>query len=656
MKRFLLAGCALILACPSQARLTRIEVLDSKPLPVKEGQLAYEALSGTVYGELNPHDAANRIITDIARAPRNAKGMVEYSATFLIERPITARLGNGLLFYNVPNRGYGIVTGAEDDGRIRVMSGWQGDIAPQKGLQTATVPVAKGVTGLVLARMVDVPPTAKSLSLIGGFGRITPKPLPLTLDTRKARLVIERRDKAGQVVASTDWAFADCANTPFPGTPDPAKLCLRAPIEQDAAYVLSYTGKDPLVQGVGFAITRDLVTFLRAAKTDEAGTPNPAGAGIRWAVASGTSQSGNFLRSFVHLGFNADENGRQVFDGIASNIAARQVPLNMRFGVPGGAAGRFEAGSEGVLWWGRYNDKTRRRGVSSLLDRCTANATCPKVIETFGSAEFWGLRASPGLVGTDAKADIPLPANVRRYYFPGVTHSGGRGRSFALNGDAKPGGCLLRGNANVSSDAFKMAINHLVAWVRENREPPVSRYPTLATGDLVPPNAKAMGWPAIPSAPTPDGHINDFVDFDFGSGFNKQDVSGVASGQPPRLVRVMQSLVPRVNADGNEIAGIASVEHQVPLGTYTGWNVTTKGYEAGNVCGFNGGFIPFARTKAEREAKNDPRLSLEERYTDRAGFLSRVADAVRSAQAEGWLLPEDGQRLIRDAEASEVLR
>jgi hypothetical protein len=178
------------------------------------------------------------------------------------------------------------------------------------------------------------------------------------------------------------------------------------------------------VLGIGFAATRDLVSFLRHAKADDAGTPNPLAGQVRWSVVSGTSQSGNFVKSFINLGFNRDESGARVFDGANPNIAARQVPLNLRFAVPGGAATLFEPGSEGTLWWTRYNDTTRGRGAHSLLDRCTATGTCPRIMETFGSTELWGLRLSPALVGTDAKADVPIAANVRRYYFPGVTHGG----------------------------------------------------------------------------------------------------------------------------------------------------------------------------------------------------------------------------------------
>jgi Alpha/beta hydrolase domain len=649
------AALALSLSAEAGARLSRVVVETVKPLPVKAGEMPYETVSGTFFGALNPAERHNRIITDLGKAPRNGRGRVEYSATFVIHRPVDSAKASGLLFYDVPNRGNAIEAAPVNDGRIRVMSGWQGDIAPEKGLQTASVPIATGVTGPVLARMLNASATAKSIAIIGGFGRVTPKPLPVSLDTTKARLVIEQPGKADEVVASANWAFADCSVTAFPGTADPAKLCLAQGFDPNAAYTLTYIGKDPQVLGIGFAATRDLVSFLRSGKADDAGTGNPAAGPVRWAVASGTSQSGNFLRSFVHLGFNADEQGKQVFEGINDHIAARQVPLNLRFGVPGGTASRYDPGSEGTQWWGRYDDTARGRGVSSLLDRCTASRTCPKVIETFGAAEIWGLRASVGLVGTDAKADIPLPANVRRYYFPSVTHAGGRGTGFALNGDAIPPGCTLRGNANPESDGFRVALTLLVAWVMDGKEPPASRYPMIARGELAAPTAKAMGWPAIPGAPLPDGKINGLTDYDFGTSYHYRDVSGVMDSLPPRARRSIPMLVPRVNSDGNETAGVPSVQLQVPLGTYTGWNVTADGYNAGGSCGFFGSFIPFAQTKAEREAKGDPRLSLVERYSDHKGFVAQIRLAVERQQAEGWLLPDDAARIVADAEKSTVL-
>jgi hypothetical protein len=644
---------------PAEARLVRIEVETVTPTPQAGGQ-PYEILRGRFFGEVDPRDAHNAIITDLAAAPRNANGKVEYWATFAIARPVNRAGASGVLFYDVPNRG-NITIGADPAGHVRVTSGWQGDLPEGAGLQTINTPVARGpagrpLTGPVLARFLDMPVGTATLPITGSLGRPTPQPAPLSLDARQARLVRQSADDApAEAIGPDDWAFADCAAAAFPGKPDPSRICLRHGFDPAYAYTLVYTAKDPKVLGLGFAATRDLIAFLRHAARDDAGHPNPARS-VRWVVASGTSQSGNFLKSFVHLGFNADERGRIVFDGINPNVAARLVPLNLRFGVPGGGAGAFEPGSEGALWWSRYDDRVRKLGTTSLLDRCTQTRTCPKIVETFGSAEFWGIRMSPGLVGTDAETDLPLPANVRRYYFPGVGHGGSYKGGFSPAGDPTPSDCRLPGNPNPSKESLRAAQHMLVDWVRDRKPPPPSRYPTLAAGDLAAPTSEALGWPRLPGGQSPNRKLNVMPDYDFGPSFHAADLSGVLTRLPPKVRGIIPQRVPRVDVDGNEAAGVPSVQLQVPLGTYLGWNETKSGLPAGPSCSFPGGFIPFARTKAEREAGGDPRASLEERYGDHAGFVARVKKAVARQAAAGWLLPDDAARLVDEAEHSDVLR
>jgi hypothetical protein len=649
-----------LLAGNADARMLAMETVAPVPVTNSSGAIAYERIDGIFTGALDPKDAHNRIITDIANAPRDASGKVRYRMNFTILRPVDPARRSGVLYYQVPNRGMPPQPGPQEDGHVIVYSGWQGDIAQRSVNYWADVPVATGVIGTVLVRMAGagIAPGIRSLSINSGMAAMSPRPIPLASEIAKAQLVIEEKGKPDKIVAPADWAFANCDTTPFPGKRDATKICLRSGIDANAAYRLTYVAKDPLVLGIGWAATRDLVAYLRSGQRDISGIPNPAGGAIRWAIGVGDSQSGNFLRSFTHLGFNADEDGKRVFDGINPNIAARQIVLNLRFGAPSGAVSRYEPGSEGTLWWGNYNDRARKAGTSSLLYRCTKSRTCPKIVETFGSAELWGLRASPGLIGTDAKADIALPANVRRYYFPSVTHGGAYRGGFLVGGEAGfPGqSCQLSGNPNPTREQMRVALKKLVDWVVKGQEPPSSNYPTLAKGDLVAPTATAMGWPAIPDAPLPDGHINPFYDYDFGPGFIARDVSGVMQRQPPRNRKILPQRVPRVNADGNEISGIPSVHLQVPLGSYTGWNVETKGYHSGENCGFAGGFIPFAKTRSERESKGDPRLSLEERYGNHDGFVAKVREAAAREITSGWLLPDDAARIIKEAEDSAVLR
>lgn len=656
----------------SEARITKVVVEETKS-PAFDGKSfcaagQYEVLSGHVFGELDPADPLNAIITDIALAPRNAQGKVEYSATFMLAKPIDMTKASGVMLYEVPNRGavYFSTPDAAPPmaGSVILTSGWQGDIPPRAGLQTIAVPVAhapdgSSVTGLALASLANMAPGSRSLPLTGGIGMATPRPEPASLDPSKAQLTRRTRDGARMPIPPSDWAFADCTAAPFPGTPDPHRLCLKDGFDPAYLYELSYTAKDPLVLGIGFAATRDINAFFRAAIRDETGFANPVAGKIKAAIAIGGSQSGNFLRTFTHLGFNQDEARHIVWDGIESQIAGRQLALNIRFAAPGGAAGATEPGSEAVLWWGTYDDTTRGRGKGSLLDRCHATGTCPKIFEVFGATEFWGLRMSPDLVGTDAKADIPLPDNVRRYYFPGVNHGGGRG-GFALSGEQPPmsvaGRCQLPGNPNPTGDTTRALTAALIDWVTKGVVPPPSRYPTLAKGELVQPTSAAIGFPNIPGAPRPDGMLNTFLDLDFGPGFSYPDLSGVITVEPPRLKRVLPSLVPKVDADGNEQTGVPSALHEAPLGTYIGWNVVAGGFYNGQGCGFAGGYIPFARTKAERMASGDPRLSLEERYGSHDAYVAKVAAAVRKLVADRFLLPDDAERIVRQAEDSSVLK
>jgi hypothetical protein len=626
----------------------------------------YRKLTGRFFGELDPRDPSNALITDLASAPRNSRGKVEYSATFTLLAPVDPAKSTDVLLYEVPNRGHIVLStkywaDALHAGHAVLFSGWQGDLDPQNGLEAITVPVAHSngktdITGPVLVRLANLPAGSHTAPLNTGYGGLKYQ-FPETLDTTRALLTAQASEDGEMVpIKADDWAFADCEARPFPGTPHPNKICLKSGFDPALLYQLVFTAKDPLVLGIGFAATRDLVAFLRHSTVDADGTANPLAGKLRFAIAFGTSQSGNFLRSFLNLGFNQDESQRKVFDGMNPNIAARQCAVNIRFAIPGGAANRFEPGSEGVLWWTDYRDEERGRRVAGLLDRCRATNTCPKIVETFGSSEFWGLRMSPDLVGTRANQDIPLPAEVRRYYFPGVTHGGGQG-GFRTDSRPAPGGtCALADNPNPTADSMRALRLALIDWVVHHKVPPPSRYPTLSRGELAPPDHLAMGFPMIPGEPLPDNLINPFFVYDYGPDFNYNDLSGVISFAPPTVRQTIPMLVPRTNADGNETSGIASVLMRVPLGTYLGWNVTASGYFKGRGCGFAGGFIPFARTKAERLANGDPRPSLEERYSSHEAYVKLVREAAARMVQEGFLLQEDADRTVKEASASDVAR
>ena len=665
--RSLLVACILASsATTARAQVISLEITSREPM--NNGQAVgaagpFELIRGKVHGEIDTKDPHNTIIQDLDLAATNDSGKVEYVATFALAKPVDMSKAARVLLYQVANRGNGQAV-ASPEGYVSLVSGWQGDVIPTANNQTILVPIAynrdgSAITGPVVARFYDVPDGTKSAPIrLASLGTAQPYP-PDGLEQPTARLTWHTRENysaehdAAQQVARGDWKFANCDSTPWPGTPDPTRLCLKDGFRADRLYELVYTAKDPLVLGAGLAATRDIVSFFRHAKADSAGTPNPVVGAIDHVVSVGDSQSGNFIRTFIHLGFNRDLQNRMVWDGAFPRIAARQTPMNLRFALPGGAAGVYEPGSDGVVWWTRYEDKTRQLPTAGLLDRCTATKSCPKIIEAFGSSEFWGLRMSPDLIGTDAKRDLPLPDNVRRYYYPGTTHGGGRG-GFGL--DTTPNNvCVLPANPNPEADQTRALTRALVEWVTNGTEPPSSRYPRLENGDLVPATRAAIGFLEIPGLPFSDRVLNPVVRYDFGAGFKAVDLSGRMSIVPPRVLGVLPTYVPRVNADGNETAGVPSVLMRAPLGTYLGWNVYRSGFFAGQGCGFQGGWIPFAKTKAERLANHDPRPSLEERYGSFESYVALVKRAADQAVRERFLLREDAERIVREAEASNIL-
>ncbi len=675
MRSFFFICAAAALAVSAQARVRGI-VIEKRETSAYKGQSfgeagKYEWLRGRVYGELDPKEPLNAVITDIQSAPHNARGFVEYSATFTMAKPVDMSKASGVMLYDVANRGRIALASSSTNagalaelfrrGIVVLSSGWEGDVPARDGVETIAVPTARNadgssITGSVLVRLSNMMPGTTTLPLARGEGAGFPAPLPAVLDSSKATLT--RRAAEGTAVVpirAADWAFADCSKQAFPGEADGSKICLKGGFDPAYLYELVYTAKDPQVLGIGFAATRDLNAFFRHAEKDDYGVANPVARKIQFAIARGTSQSGNFLRTFVNLGFNQDEAGGMVWDGINPNIATRQLAMNFRFAAVGGAAALYEPGSDGVVWWSDYKDDARHRPEGGLLDRCRASGTCPKIFETFGSFEFWGLRASPDLVGTSADRDIPLPANVRRYYFPGVTHGGGRG-GFSATPPAAPANCELPANPNPSSDTMRALTVALIDWVTKNTPPPPSVYPRLDRGELVQPTQAALGGPMIPGVPLPDGVINPLYDYDLGREFRYNDLSGVITIEPPPIKQVLPSLAPKQDADGNEVVGVASTLHQAPLGTYLGWNVTARGFAKGRECGLNGAFVPFAKTKAEREAAGDPRLSLEERYRTHDGYVAMVKAATERLVRERFLLQEDAEKLVREATASDVLR
>jgi hypothetical protein len=637
LRALLLAG---LFATPVQAAVTGLTV--EKTTPLSGG---YELLEGHFRGALDPTDKHNAGVNDIGLAPRNASGRIEYSATFAIARPTGAL--SGVLVYDVPNRGKGAAI-AIGDGHVDVVSGWQGDLDDGPGVQLINVPSAP-VTGPAYVRFMNMPAGTTTMPVKGGpQGNQGGRSFDVAT-AQGARLytgVSDDRPAEQIELPRADWAFADCSTTPFPGKPDLSKLCVKGGFNPALAYTLAFTAKNPKVLGIGFAATRDLVSFLRY----DTSAANPLAGKMRWAIGRGVSQSGNFLRALVNLGFNTAENGEIVFEGLNPIVAMRMNSMSYRFASPGGLVGLYEIGNDGINWWSDYDDVMRGQGRHSLLDRCRLDDHCPKVAEIMGSAEFWDLRASADYVGTDAKADIPLPPNVRRYYNAGVNHNGGRGGFDLVTPPIQA--CVLSSNPNPSSDTNHAIFAALVDWVTKGAEPPPSKYPTLVQGDLITPQAYDKLFPMVPGQPRPA--YSPLYQYDLGAGFNYPDMTGAMSVTPPKIIKTVPQLMPRIDADGNELDGIRSPLISSPLGTYVGWNVAASGFEKGRTCGNIGGYIPFAATKAERLAKGDPRPSLEERYPSHAAYVAKVKAQADALVAARYMLPADAARVVAEAQAAKI--
>ena len=667
----------------AQAQVKRI-VIDERVSPAFDGASygeagQYETLRGRAFGELDPNDPRHAIITDIHLAPTNAEGKVEYMASFYLVKPIDMSRSSHLMWQDVPNRGRrsNMAVAERNLGDVGLVSGWQGDNSgwtePSPNYEYVVVPVARNpggslVTGRVIGRISDASGMGSQPLIVYR----NPVPYrPATLETESASLTTHASETIDGVIGATttiaadDWAWAACdQENPFPGISDPTQICLKAGFDPKLLYQVVFTAKDPYVLGIGFVAFRDMASFFRNAARDSEGTPNPVGGQISWVISRGRSQSGNFLRAMLQLGFTLDEAGRRVYDGAWPIITGRRVSLNTRFAMPDGLMRLYEPGSEGPQWWAKWPDPARGLPASGILDRCTATDSCPKIFEHYGATEVWALKLGPAWVGMSAEADIPVPPNVRQYYIPSTQHGGGRG-GFSVQPPPPPscpgvpyGRGALPANPAPHTETVNALRLHLRNWVMNDTPPPPSRWPTLRDNMLVDATKEAMGFPTIPGLPAnaPTGLIQPVFDYDWGPEFDYTDGSGVPSVMPPRIKQVVKMLVPKVDADGNELGGVPVVLRNAPLGTYLGWNIVADGFHQGKNCGHVGGMIPFVKTRAERLMNGDPRLSLEERYGTHEGYVRAVEVAAANAVSEGFLLEADAAALIAQAAASDVLR
>lgn len=611
----------------------------------------YEKLVGKVDFGFDPNLRRNDIVVDLKLAPRNARGEVEASADFFLLKPVDPRRGNGRLFYEVGNRGsksmlstFQKAAGAPDpsteaqfgDGALMrqgftlLWMGWQWDVPVRDGVMRMQMPIAtdngKRITGLVRGNFI-LNERAATAELADRNHQAY-----AVLDPGSAENVMTVRDDPtakGQIVPRSRWRFADGGRVALDGGFEPGRI-----------YDVVYRAADPRVVGCGLAGTRDIVSFFKYDTSSE--NPMP---GIKYAIGWGVSQSGRFLRHFLYQGFNEDEQGRRVFDGVFDQVGGSgRGSFNHRFGQ----ASRDALQYYNILFPvdlfpftdGPETDPETRT-VDSLLGRAERTGTAPKVFHLLTNSEYFNRAGS--LVHTDPAGtkDADIPPGTRVYMMASAPHGPGPFPPASNMGGGMVGRAAL--NPLDYRPVVRALFRSLDRWVVEDAAPPPSAYPKIVDGTLTSPDR--AGWPAIPGYQLPQQPLRAFH-LNFGADWNK----GIVSVEPPEVGAPFVVRVPAVDADGNVRAGVRLPDIAVPLATYAGWNYRDQTIGAPDrLAGEIGSYIPFPISRADRERTHDPRSSIEERYRNRDEYVGRYAAATLDLVAKGYLLSEDVTDLLKHA-------
>jgi hypothetical protein len=668
---------ALGLAQAAEARVTSITITSIVPAygGASFGSVGpYQFVTGIANGAVDPADPKNAVIQDIALAPLDAKGRVEYSTNFQILMPVDESKGNHIMLTEIVNRGneldpsffnIGVTSSApagdgflENQGLTLVWTGWQADLvapASNPGLVTMSAPIAhyrngQTITGVVRSEWIVSTPTSTQ-NILADSSSNTPGYASVTTSNAGLRLTERVHQNDPKVpIPNSDWAFADCTSTPFPGVPNSQKVCLKNGFDTNHIYELIYTAKDPIVMGLGLAALRDVSAFFHNAATDDSGTANPLAGQITHTLLNGISQSGRLLRTYLDLGFNEDESGKQVFEGMQPHIGSLRNYINVRFSQPGRLAGTQHTekqypGPESPLTYQPSFDPLTGQ-TSGIFDRCTQTGTCPKIVHTMTDIEYWEASGRGDTTDPLGTRDLSLPSNVRIYQFSSNQH-GGFSPVAAL--PTSTGICEQLPDANTYTYNIRALLVALEQWVANGTLPPASLYSRLDHRSLVPLNQ--IRFPRIPGVTGPAGIFNTHIVYYRGPRYDADDLSGIIAIEPPIPLVEYPSLAPQIDVDGNDIDGLRSHILQAPLGTYTGWNVRAAGFSQGDACDLTGSYIPFAATKAQRKASGDPRLSLQERYGSTAGYVAAVTAAVNSLVSQRLMLASDASGAISNATA-----
>jgi len=644
----------------------------------------YEMLRGTAFlvaDPRNPHDA---VIVDLENAPRNAAGLVEFSTPFLILKPVDMLRSNHKIFYAVNNRGNnleglltattaGQVSGTDagyamTQGYVVVDAGWEGDVVPTATKLVANLPRARmpdgdPITGPMRYEYSDRASGTFTTNLEGTPGFLSYQ--AADTDTDSATFTVADSEYGPKTrISPTRWAFGKCPTGEASLVPDDVDLCYFDGFDNTKIYELIYQAKNPIVMGLGFATTRDIASFLRYELRDDAGNPNPVGPGIRRSYAAGGSQTGGYLRDYIYLGFNEDETGRKVFDGIIPWIAGTdRVFINVRFADPNTYSEQDRQHNYLQSSYPPFTYAVTTDPISGIHDGILKRPrTDPLVMQVDSESEFWQLHGSLNVVDGLGKP-VAIPDNARLYFVGNTAHAFISG-SFLF---PTPGAATLCSNptpgSGINWETLRATLRNIDRWAEasghqrgddaEGFEPPKSNYPSVLDGTLVTLNEAAAAFPAIPNVSFPTVY-DTYQLLEFGPRFGPQ--GGVLTVEPPLNGPSYAIRLPQTDAIGIHLAGVHQIESRVPLGTSTGWNIRSPAHRGPNLCVLTGSYFPFAATKAERLLSGDPRPSLQETYVNHDGFVNAVRAAARELVRERFLLEADADADVDAAEASNVLQ
>ena len=661
------------------ARVTKIAI-DRIESPTFAGQEfglvgSYEKIAGRLWGEVNPQAPENVEIVNLDKAPKNAEGRVAYSTDFYILKPVDLTKGNRKMFYGVINRGNKLdlvlmnnapyndqtndPTRPEDAGNGFLMrqgytivwSGWQTrgktgaqcciDAKPHVVGAELPVPANQGkpITGVVrdlfVGKQQTNPPNHQTATLSYPVASSVPERMQVSVHPKESDPLQKIPPCITGVKAIRCWSFLD-----------EQTIYMHPRFESGMLYEFTYTGKNPLVLGLGFAITRDVVSFFRYQTTDDTGAPNPLRlnereSGITQVLALGISQAGRYLQEHIHGGFNQDEQKRRVFDGVIADIGgAGKTFTNFAFSQPGRTQGAHQDQGFPENWfpfaYGVQDDPLteKRDGILRKGSGKPGDGFDPLVMVTNTATEYW--RKSASLLHTDVRGgDVSIPENVRLYFFASAQHFPLMSRFATSLGERLPKGpCRQEQNPAFRGPVMRALLVALDEWVSNGALPPESRVPTRKEGSLISAEESVAHFPKIPGVEHIKRANPTFARF------------GNVTARSPQTQYT--SLVPKTDVDGNDLGGIRLPDITVPLGTHTGWAVRAD--VPGAMCGNLGQFLPFAKTKAERNAARDPRLSLFERYPKAKIYVDQVIQAAKDLQAQRLLLDEDVAAYMTDAE------